>query len=116
MHRVAGTVGGGAARKLGALGARVVLLDSDLRRLRRHGTWTEIVALVIPGQNDSEAEARALAPARDAMAAAVPASTIPFASGGGKPDSKRQRPGLFEENGQHLRGRLRGRVHARGTA
>ena len=31
-----------------------------LRRLRKHGTWTEIVALVIPTQNDSEAEARAL--------------------------------------------------------
>jgi pyruvate formate lyase activating enzyme len=31
-----------------------------LRRLRKHGTWTEIVSLVIPGQNDSEAEARAL--------------------------------------------------------
>ena len=32
-----------------------------LRRLRRHGTWTEIVALVIPTLNDSEAETRALA-------------------------------------------------------
>ncbi|HXY41935.1 MAG TPA: AmmeMemoRadiSam system radical SAM enzyme [Vicinamibacteria bacterium] len=32
-----------------------------LRRLRRGGTWTEIVYLVIPGQNDSEAEARSLA-------------------------------------------------------
>jgi pyruvate formate lyase activating enzyme len=31
-----------------------------LRRLRRHGTWTEIVSLVIPGQNDSEADVRAL--------------------------------------------------------
>ncbi len=31
-----------------------------LRRLRRLGTWTEVVYLVIPGQNDSEAEARAL--------------------------------------------------------
>jgi pyruvate formate lyase activating enzyme len=36
------------------------VLDT-LRRLRKHGTWTEIVALVIPTQNDSEAEARALA-------------------------------------------------------
>jgi pyruvate formate lyase activating enzyme len=36
------------------------VLDT-LRRLRRHGTWTEIVALVIPTQNDSEAEVRALA-------------------------------------------------------
>ncbi|HEY3356524.1 MAG TPA: alanine dehydrogenase [Polyangia bacterium] len=32
----AGTVGGGAARKLGALGASVVLLDSDVRKLRHH--------------------------------------------------------------------------------
>jgi len=32
----AGTVGGGAARKLGALGAKVYLLDSDLKRLRQH--------------------------------------------------------------------------------
>ncbi len=32
-----------------------------LRRLRKHGTWTEIVALVIPTQNDAEAEIRALA-------------------------------------------------------
>ena len=36
------------------------VLDT-LRRLRKHGTWTEIVALVIPTQNDSEAEIRALA-------------------------------------------------------
>jgi pyruvate formate lyase activating enzyme len=36
------------------------VLDT-LRRLHRHGTWTEIVYLVIPGQNDSEAEARRLA-------------------------------------------------------
>jgi pyruvate formate lyase activating enzyme len=35
------------------------VLDT-LRRLRRHGTWTEIVYLVIPTQNDSEAEARAV--------------------------------------------------------
>ena len=34
---------------------------STLRRLRVHGTWTEVVYLVIPGQNDSDAEARALA-------------------------------------------------------
>ncbi len=32
-----------------------------LRRLRRHGTWTEIVNLVIPTLNDSEAETRTLA-------------------------------------------------------
>jgi pyruvate formate lyase activating enzyme len=36
------------------------VLDT-LRRLRKHGTWTEIVALIIPTQNDSEAETRALA-------------------------------------------------------
>ena len=32
----AGTVGGGAARKLGAMGASVVLLDRDVRKLRQH--------------------------------------------------------------------------------
>jgi alanine dehydrogenase len=32
----AGTVGGGAARKLGAMGASVVLLDRDVQRLRQH--------------------------------------------------------------------------------
>lgn len=32
----AGTVGGGAARKLGALGAKVTLLDADLKKLRAH--------------------------------------------------------------------------------
>ena len=32
-----------------------------LRRLRKHGVWTEIVTLVIPGQNDAEADMRALA-------------------------------------------------------
>ncbi len=36
------------------------VLDT-LRRLRKNGTWTEIVALVIPTQNDSEAETRAMA-------------------------------------------------------
>ena len=36
------------------------VLDT-LRRLRQHGTWTEIVYLVIPTQNDSEAEARGVA-------------------------------------------------------
>jgi len=44
-----------------------------LRRLKRHGTWTEIVALVIPTQNDSEAEVRALARfVRDELSADVP--------------------------------------------
>jgi len=48
------------------------VLDT-LRRLKRHGTWTEIVALVIPTQNDSEAEARALARfVRDELSADVP--------------------------------------------
>ena len=32
----AGTVGAGAARKMGALGASIVLLDDDVRRLRQH--------------------------------------------------------------------------------
>lgn len=32
-----------------------------LRRLKAHGTWTEIVTLVIPGQNDAEADMRRLA-------------------------------------------------------
>jgi pyruvate formate lyase activating enzyme len=36
------------------------VLDT-LRRLRKHGTWVEIVTLVIPGQNDGEADMRALA-------------------------------------------------------
>ena len=36
------------------------VLDT-LRRLRKNGTWTEIVALIIPTQNDSEAENRAMA-------------------------------------------------------
>jgi pyruvate formate lyase activating enzyme len=36
------------------------VLDT-LRRLGKHGTWTEIVALVIPTQNDSESEVRAMA-------------------------------------------------------
>jgi pyruvate formate lyase activating enzyme len=44
-----------------------------LRRLRRHGTWTEIVNLVIPTLNDSEAEARALARfVRDELSPDVP--------------------------------------------
>jgi len=44
-----------------------------LRRLRRHGTWTEIVTLVIPTLNDSEAEVRALARfVRDELSADVP--------------------------------------------
>jgi pyruvate formate lyase activating enzyme len=48
------------------------VLDT-LRRLRRNGVWTEIVTLVIPTQNDSEAETRALARfVRDDLGAEVP--------------------------------------------
>ena len=48
------------------------MLDT-LRRLRRHGTWTEIVNLVIPTLNDSEAETRALARfVRDELGPDVP--------------------------------------------
>lgn len=36
-------------------------VQDTLLRLRRHGTWVEIVTLVIPTRNDSEAEVRALA-------------------------------------------------------
>jgi pyruvate formate lyase activating enzyme len=44
-----------------------------LRLLRRLGTWTEIVTLVIPTQNDSEAEVRALARfVRDELSPDVP--------------------------------------------
>jgi pyruvate formate lyase activating enzyme len=44
-----------------------------LRRLRRHGIWTEIVNLVIPTLNDSEAEIRALARfVRDELSRDVP--------------------------------------------
>jgi len=32
-----------------------------LRRIRRRNTWLELVVLVVPGRNDSEAEARAMA-------------------------------------------------------
>jgi pyruvate formate lyase activating enzyme len=48
------------------------VLDT-LRRLKRNGTWTEIVNLVIPTLNDSEAEARALARfVRDELSPDVP--------------------------------------------
>lgn len=48
------------------------VLDT-LRRLRKHGTWTEIVTLVIPGFNDSPAEIRTLARfVRDELGAEVP--------------------------------------------
>ena len=42
-------------------GGELTHVLETLRRLKKHGTWTEIVALVIPTQNDSEAETRAMA-------------------------------------------------------
>ena len=42
-------------------GGRLQPVLDTLRRLRRHGTWVEIVVLVIPTLNDSPAEVRALA-------------------------------------------------------
>jgi pyruvate formate lyase activating enzyme len=48
------------------------VLDT-LRRLKAHGTWTEIVALVIPTQNDSVAEIRSMARfVRDELGPEVP--------------------------------------------
>jgi pyruvate formate lyase activating enzyme len=48
-------------------------VQETLRRLRRLGTWTEIVTLVIPTQNDSVAETRALARfVRDELGPDVP--------------------------------------------
>jgi pyruvate formate lyase activating enzyme len=48
------------------------VLDT-LRRLGKHGIWTEIVALVIPTQNDSEDEVRSLARfVRDEVGPEVP--------------------------------------------
>jgi len=48
------------------------VLDT-LRRLKKNGTWTEIVTLVIPTQNDSEAEVRALSRfVRDELGPEVP--------------------------------------------
>jgi pyruvate formate lyase activating enzyme len=48
------------------------VLDT-LRRLKKLGTWTEIVTLVIPGQNDAEADMRALARfVRDELGAETP--------------------------------------------
>jgi pyruvate formate lyase activating enzyme len=54
-------------------GGELAHVQDTLRRLRRHGTWTEIVTLVIPTQNDSEAETRALARfVRDELGPDVP--------------------------------------------
>jgi pyruvate formate lyase activating enzyme len=48
------------------------VLDT-LRRLKAHGTWTEIVALIIPTQNDSVAEIRSMARfVRDELSPEVP--------------------------------------------
>jgi pyruvate formate lyase activating enzyme len=42
-------------------GGKLDAVLDTLRRLRRHGVWTEIVALIIPTQNDSEDEIRRMA-------------------------------------------------------
>jgi pyruvate formate lyase activating enzyme len=42
-------------------GGKLPAVLDTLRRLRKHGVWTEIVALIIPTQNDSVAEIRDLA-------------------------------------------------------
>ena len=42
-------------------GGKLPAVLDTLRRLRKHGVWTEIVALIIPTQNDSAAEIRDLA-------------------------------------------------------
>ncbi len=54
-------------------GGELVHVQETLRRLKKNGVWTEIVALVIPTQNDSEAETRALARfVRDELGPEVP--------------------------------------------
>jgi len=54
-------------------GGELRAVQDTLRRLRRNGAWTEIVTLVIPTQNDSEKETRALARfVRDEVGAEVP--------------------------------------------
>ena len=51
------------------------VLDT-LRRLRKHGVWTEIVVLLIPTLNDSVAEVRDLARfVRDDLGAEVPSTS-----------------------------------------
>jgi pyruvate formate lyase activating enzyme len=42
-------------------GGKLSAVLDTLRRLRKHGVWTEIVALIIPTQNDSVAEIRDMA-------------------------------------------------------
>jgi pyruvate formate lyase activating enzyme len=42
-------------------GGKLPAVLDTLRRLRRHGVWTEIVALIIPTQNDAVAEIRDMA-------------------------------------------------------
>jgi pyruvate formate lyase activating enzyme len=54
-------------------GGELVHVLDTLRRLKRNGTWTEIVTLVIPTQNDSEEETRALSRfVRDELGPEVP--------------------------------------------
>jgi pyruvate formate lyase activating enzyme len=54
-------------------GGELAHVQDTLRRLKRNGTWTEIVTLVIPTQNDSDKETRALARfVRDELGPEVP--------------------------------------------
>jgi len=54
-------------------GGKLSAVLDTLRRLRQHGVWTEIVALIIPTQNDSVAEIRKLARfVRDDLGSEVP--------------------------------------------
>jgi pyruvate formate lyase activating enzyme len=54
-------------------GGKLEAVLDTLRRLRRHGVWTEIVALIIPTQNDSASEIRRLARfVRDDLGPEVP--------------------------------------------
>jgi pyruvate formate lyase activating enzyme len=54
-------------------GGELSHVQDTLRRLKKNGVWTEIVTLVIPTQNDSETETRALARfVRDELSPEVP--------------------------------------------
>jgi pyruvate formate lyase activating enzyme len=54
-------------------GGKLEAVLDTLRRLRKHGIWTEIVALVIPTLNDSAEEARRMARfVRDDLGSEVP--------------------------------------------
>jgi pyruvate formate lyase activating enzyme len=54
-------------------GGRLEAVLETLRRLRKHGVWTEIVALIIPTQNDSVGEIREMARfVRDDLGSEVP--------------------------------------------